>query len=122
MGQRRWRGRCGRGTHRAVPGQKWNTSLHSAADSGYLMVVEKLLEAGADVGAKNEVRAPRRRGRPVAGGGAHNAGPGQEGDTPLHLAAQQCHLEVMKKLLAADADVGATNNVRDPGGGAQRFY
>ena len=49
--------------------------------------------------------------------GAHRAGAGQDGHTPLHLAALRGHLEVAEKLLAADAAVGATAKVRDPGFG-----
>lgn len=37
----------------------------------------------------------------------------QTGDTPLHAAAIQGHLEVIKILLKQNADVEARNNVRD---------
>ena len=57
-----------------------------------------------------------------AGGGADRAGPGQNGLKPLHLAAMNGHWEVAEKLLAAGADIGATNNVRDPGGGGRRGF
>ena len=63
-----------------------------------------------------ELQGARRAGG--AGGGADRAGTGQIGSTPLHLAAWNGHLEVAEKLLAAGADIDATDNVRDPGGGA----
>jgi len=51
------------------------------------------------------------------GGGAHRAGAGQDGHTPLHLAADSGHLAVAEKLLAAGAAVGATTEVREGAGG-----
>lgn len=74
------------------------TELHTAAQNGRVADVERLLAAGAAVGATNIKKW-----------------------TPLHCAARYGHVEVAEKLLAAGADIGATNNVRDPvrgGGGA----
>jgi len=52
------RGRAG--AHRAGPGQLLGgTPLHLAAREGHPEVAEKLLAAGAAVGATDEVRAPR---------------------------------------------------------------
>ena len=67
---------------------------------------------GAGAGARGAGRA-----------GAHRAGPGQDGWTPLHLAAGNGRVEVAEKLLAAGAAVGATSNVRAPwrGKGSQGF-
>ena len=55
------------GAHRAAPGQNGNTPLHWAAYKGHVEVAEKLLAAGAAVGATDNVRAPRA-GEGVAGG------------------------------------------------------
>ena len=54
------------GAHRAGPGQNGRTPLHWAAIRGRVEVAEKLLAAGAAVGATNNVRAPRA-GEGVAG-------------------------------------------------------
>ena len=62
-----------------------------------------------------ELQGARRAGD--AGGGADRAGPGQNGSTPLHLAAMNGHVEVAEKLLAAGADIETKQKVRDPGGG-----
>jgi len=56
------------GAHRAGSGQYGNTPLHYAAIWGHVEVAEKLLAAGAAVGATDDVRAPRA-GEGVAGGG-----------------------------------------------------
>ena len=62
-------------------------------------------------------RALRRDAGGAARAGAHRAGPGQAGYTPLHFAARDGRLEVAEKLLAAGADVGATDDVRAPRAG-----
>jgi len=54
------------GAHRAGPGQEEWTPLHFAARHGRLEVAEKLLTAGADVGATDKVRGPLA-GEGVAG-------------------------------------------------------
>ena len=60
--------------------------LHTAAQNGRVADVERLLAAGAAVGASNI-----------------------KGWTPLHCAARYGHVEVAEKLLAAGAAVGASN-------------
>ena len=165
MARRGARGAGRAGAHRAGPGQNGWTQLHYAARNGRVEVAEKLLAAGAAVGATNNVRAPRA-GEGVAGvftiviccqplfrflfsfcscfsggreggrisccvagegqqggagrraqAGAHRAGPGQNGYTPLHVAAIWGRVEVAEKLLAAGAAVGATDDVRAPRAG-----
>jgi ankyrin repeat protein len=56
----------------------------------------------------------RRGARGAGRAGAHRAGPGQLGETLLHLAARNGHLEVAEKLLAAGVAVGANDKVRGP--------
>ena len=55
-----------------------------------------------------------------AGGGAHCAGLGQNGWTPLHYAAESGHLGVAERLLGAGASIDARDKVRDPGGRGRR--
>ena len=65
---RRGRREAQAGAHRArPPGRTDRTPLHWAAVSGRVEVAEKLLAAGAAVGATDDVRAPRA-GEGVAGG------------------------------------------------------
>ena len=71
-----------------VPGcSKSTADLHSAAHQGDLAVVKRLVAAGTDVNARDEL-----------------------GSTPLHYAANQYHAEVMKFLLESGADVNAQQN------------
>ncbi|WP_179947520.1 ankyrin repeat domain-containing protein, partial [Wolbachia endosymbiont of Cylisticus convexus] len=63
------------------------TPLHLAARSGYLNVVEKLIEKGANVNAKNS-----------------------NGKTPLHYAAEKGYLNVVEKLIEKGAYFDAENN------------
>ena len=64
---RRGRREAQAGAHRAAPGQDDWTPLHWAAVGGRVEVAEKLLAAGAAVGATDDVRGPRA-GEGVAGG------------------------------------------------------
>lgn len=63
------------------------TPLHYAAMNGYTASINTLLEAGADVNAKE----------------------GFIGNTPLHNAASCGHEEICKSLIRAGADVTARN-------------
>ena len=59
------------------------TPLHHAAEGGHFDIVRFLLEAGADVNARDEARA---------------------GNTPLAEVAQTCSLEMARILVDAGAD------------------
>jgi ankyrin repeat protein len=72
-----------------------NTPLHVAAQTGALDLVKKLLAKGADLNARN---APTKMAgfRPI---------PGEL--TPLLMAARGNHVEVMRALIEAKADITA---------------
>jgi ankyrin repeat protein len=65
------------------------TGLHAAAWSGDLPRIEQLLASGAAVNARD-----------------------QHGRTPLHVATFQRHAQVIRRLAAAGADLGALENDR----------
>lgn len=80
------------------------TALHRAAAAGDLALCQRLLQAGADINA--------RSGRLIA----DEEGSGEEhwelGDTPLILAAQHGHADIVAHLLERRADVTLSNAVR----------
>ena len=82
-------GGAGGGADRAGPGQYGNMPLHKATSNGHLEVAEKLLAAGADMGAKSIVRDPGGAVRGRTGGLAHAGGRAwQNGKTPLDVAIE----------------------------------
>jgi ankyrin repeat protein len=94
------------------------TALHLAARAGNVDAARALLEAGADVMARTGVgpEPPFRRiggtqGKGVEKSPARGARPAiPGGKTPLHYAARDGHLEMVRLLL----DAGASIDDRDP--------
>lgn len=64
-----------------------NTALHVAIQTGDTTTAMRLIDAGADVNAKNKF-----------------------GETPMHYAAFFTRVEIIKRLLEHDADVDAQTN------------
>lgn len=105
--------------------------LREACDKGYEKVVKALLEAGANIEAKDEddqtsLHHAANGGHPEAAKLLLEAGAKTEvhtkgsdtglildnqGRTPLHLAAEQNNAEVVQILLAAEADVNALSTI-----------
>ena len=88
------------------------TALLRVADMGSVEICKFLIKAGANIEAKNIVRAPSAG---VGRAGSTTAGPSppsQHGNTPLMLAATNNHYLVVDALLWAGANTGAKNNVR----------
>lgn len=80
------------------------TALHRAAAAGDLALCQRSLQAGADINA--------RSGRLIAdeeGSGDEHREPG---DTPLILAAQHGHSDIVAHLIERRADVTLSNAVR----------
>ena len=89
--------------------QDADTPLHAAAGSGRSAVVRLLLDAGADIEARNKVSSrataatlPHLRVTPRLHTRDHSA---QVGDTPLSLTAWFLHPGACRVLLDAGADV-----------------
>ena len=102
------------------------TPLHAAARSNENpAVVEALLTAGADIGARNDLgetplhEAARSNGNPAvvevllaAGADMGTRGGVRDGSTPLHEAARSNeNPAVVEALLTAGADIGARNDL-----------
>ncbi|BGP42386.1 hypothetical protein JCM10450v2_006480 [Rhodotorula kratochvilovae] len=73
--------------------------LHAAASSGNETVVRMLIEAGADVNSPRLSRRYTREGSKPSG-----VSVGSNGSTPLHFAAANGHIPVLKLLLSYGAD------------------
>lgn len=63
------------------------SSIHDAAESGDLSIVQTLINTGIDVNQKNE-----------------------DGWTPLHIAASKNHREIVELLIDNGADINSTGN------------
>jgi len=70
-----------------APSLPHRLSLHTCAENGHLDVARDLIEAGADVNAKDN-----------------------DGFTPLSICAEKGHLNVARALIEAGADVNAKDN------------
>jgi ankyrin repeat protein len=89
-----------RGANPNTANRLGETPLHLAARLGDLTLVEKLLAKGASVNARTAAKPPPAAG--PGGGGIFRYVPGEQ--TPLILAAQGDHVNVMRALVAAGAD------------------
>ena len=92
--------------------------LESAASSGHLIVVERLLQEKVDVTATGALRLAAQNGhlaivKRLFQEKANGALTVPNGDTVLHWAANSGYLAIVAKLLPGEADVNATNNVKD---------
>ena len=97
-----------------------DSPLHLAIHAGHGELARLLMEAGADVQARNHAGNPPVQVAAFAGlpevikllveAGSPVNLQDQVGDTPLHDAALQGQVEAAQALIAAGADVHATNN------------
>ena len=76
-----------------------NTPLHTAAQTGDLELIKKLLAKGVNIDARTPNTAA---GGGRGGGGGFRAAAG--GQTPLFVAARAGQIEAMQALLEAGAD------------------
>ena len=82
----------------------YDAPLHLAAKSGNAEAVRDLVLARANVNSKREVCC-----RIALSSQALSACCLQDKSTPLHIAAERCHLQAIMCLLSAKADVNARN-------------
>lgn len=110
-------------THRTLtccfPWQKGNTALHIASLAGQKEVVKLLVKRGADVNSQSQVRTfvtpAQRIGSYIMPLCLRIMGcvflPLQNGFTPLYMAAQENHLEVVRYLLESDGNQSIATEV-----------
>jgi ankyrin repeat protein len=115
--------------HKADPngkGGRGYTSLHQAARWGYVDTVAALLAGGADVNAGDgsrigtplhvaidEARGDAELAKLLLSHGARTDARGDRGRTPLMLAVSNKRDDVVDALLAAQADVNATDETKN---------
>ena len=94
-----------------------DTPLHTHAGEGRKEVVEILINAGANVNAKNDTgMSPLHNAvtkevvELLIAEGANVNAKNKHGGTPLHEAAASGHKEIVELLIAEGADVGAKAN------------
>ena len=100
--------------------QRGATPLHKCAREGQLNVARALIEAGADVNAKEDdgwtpLHHCAQKGhlevvRVLIEKGADVNAKEDDGRTPLHLSASKGHPEVARALIEKGADVNAKND------------
>lgn len=96
-----------------------NTALHLAARKGIIAVVAPLVEAGADVNAKNKAGATPMHFAANAGHAslirflaekeADISPADKQLATPLHLASAAGHFEAVETLMSLGSDANATD-------------
>ena len=90
------------------------TPLFAAAEAGHASTLKLLIEKKAHVGHTDMVRAVYRSWFPQLSRAFHETCvlvTFQEGWTPLHLACQSCHDDVVRLLVAAGAAVDQRDEV-----------
>lgn len=89
------------------------SALHFAANAGHLEVVKVLLDAKADLHALDEVSRHSFNVLHVPPSSLWYHTCAQNGSTPFHWAAANCHLDVAEALLAAGANIDAADKVSE---------
>ena len=90
-----------------VLSQQGQTALHVACKFGKTGAVSLLAERGADLGALDQVRAPR----PSVDGQQLNGLSFQRSDSAMHLAAAEGFTDILEMLLSSE--IGANKFVKN---------
>ena len=105
-------------------GRRGNTPLITAIEKYHIECVKQLISARADVNASNKNGATPLHVHLISANNEHHQclnlfldedavdvnAPDQNGNTPLMNAAKYCHLDCLRALLQAGADVNKTNS------------